>query len=68
MSKKTDYVKKGYASLDGSERQEIINFVNEFERASPEQKRLLNENLNSTILKSIGPRDSNICTCCGRSS
>jgi hypothetical protein len=66
MSKKSDEVKSGFSALDITERQEVINYINDFQSTSQTRQTLLKENLNRALNKSVGPRDSNACACCGK--
>lgn len=66
MSKRTDQVKSGYASLDFSEREEVKKFINEYDASTTQRRETFTEDLNRTLNKSVGPRDSNVCTCCGK--
>jgi hypothetical protein len=66
MSKKTDQVKSGYASLDYNERLEIKAFITEFDNADSAKRIQINEDFNRSLNKSVGPRDIGVCSCCGR--
>jgi hypothetical protein len=68
MSKRTDQVKIGYASLDEADREEVKKFIRDFDSAGTYGKQTFQESLNRSLNKSsVGPRDTNICGCCGRS-
>ena len=67
MSKKTDLVKSGYAQLDYGERLEVKEFISKFDAGSTDIRKSINEDLNKALNnRSVGPRDSGACTCCGR--
>lgn len=62
MEKKTFKVIKGYSELTYTERKEIRDFIEKFEREEYESRRPLIENLS----RSLGPTNDNNCPCCGR--
>lgn len=66
MSVKSEKVKSGYADLDSTERQEVIRFINEFESASQTRQFSLKESADTLSHKSVGPRNTTACPCCGR--
>jgi hypothetical protein len=65
-SAQDNQVKAGYAELDSIGRAAVRVFIEEFEKANDEKKRSLTEGLNSVFNKSLGPKSSSVCPCCGR--
>ena len=67
MSKKSEQVKAGYATLDFSERQEVLRWIQNYENSSISQRSiLLAESERLSNKQSVGPRNENACACCGR--
>ena len=66
MSKKSEQVKSGYASLDTTERTDVIRFINEFEESASHKRQSLTESADKLSGKSVGPRNTNGCACCGK--
>lgn len=66
MSKKSDQVKSGFAELDAVERQEVIRFINEFQGSTYTRQLQIKADMDRVSNKSVGPRDTNTCSCCGR--
>jgi len=66
MSKKSNEVKSGFAALDAAERLEVIAFINDFQGSTSTRQIQLREDTNRALNKSVGPRDTNACACCGR--
>lgn len=66
MSQKSEKVKSGYAELNYSEREEVKKFIQEFDNASIEKRKLFSENLRSIANKSLGPTSDYSCPCCGK--
>lgn len=62
MDKKTFQVIKGYSELGYSERKEVREFIEKFEREEFTRRKPLIENLS----KSLGPTSDNNCPCCGK--
>lgn len=61
MDKKVYYVIKGYSKLDYKERQQVREFIEDFEKKEYADR----EPLVESIQKSLGPTSS-VCPCCGR--
>ena len=59
-------VKVGYAELDETGRASVKMFIEKFEKSNDLEKRSLNEDLALTLNKSLGPKSSFACPCCGR--
>lgn len=66
MSKKSDQVKSGYAELSVAERNEVKQWINQFDASSELSQRSLKESVETFSEKRSGPRDSSACACCGR--
>lgn len=66
MSVKSDKVKSGYTELSDAERQDVINFINEYEKSGSLGKVNLSKRARETFSKSLGPTGSNNCPCCGK--
>ncbi len=62
MNKKVTSVKLAYSELNAEERQEIRDFIVDYEREDYSAKRSSNEKLR----KSLGPIDSATCPYCGK--
>ncbi|WCM43608.1 hypothetical protein MG290_14780 (plasmid) [Flavobacterium sp. CBA20B-1] len=62
MDEKVKRLLKVYSELAPSERKEVRDFIDDFERKSFLEKRSANESLN----KSLGPLLTNSCVCCGK--
>lgn len=62
MDKKTFKVIKGYSELGYSERKEVREFIEKFEKEEFGSRKPLVENLR----KSLGPTSDNNCPCCGK--
>jgi hypothetical protein len=59
-------VKAGYAELDDTGRTSVRAFIEKFEKSNEQEKRRLNEDLTLVFNKSLGPKSSSVCPCCGR--
>lgn len=62
MEKKTIKVIKGYSELTSSERKEVRDFIENYEREDFDKRKL---NIKS-LSESLGPLDTSTCPCCGR--
>lgn len=62
MNEKTYKVIKGYSELSSSERKEVRDFIEKYERKEFEDRNPLIKSLS----ESVGPIDQNSCPCCGR--
>lgn len=62
MEKKSIKVVKGYTELSYSERKEVRDFIEKYEREDYDKKGPLIKSLT----ESLGPLDNNTCPCCGR--
>lgn len=62
MNKKTYKVIKGYSELSYSERKEVREFIEKFEKEDFDDRKPLIKGLS----ESVGPLDSDNCPCCGR--
>jgi hypothetical protein len=62
MNEKSYKVVKGYSELDYSERKEVREFIEQYERKEFEDRKPLIRSLS----ESVGPIDQNCCPCCGR--
>lgn len=66
MSEITDYIKITYSELSHSDRLEIVRFINQYEDLTIDQRQLLKTELEKTLLRSAGPRNTNACPRCGK--
>ena len=68
MATEIEQVKSGYASLTYSfQRDEVKRFIEEFDRKTDAEKKVINEKFDSSVRnKSLGPVSSSKCSCCGR--
>ncbi len=62
MSKKLTQLKISYAELDYSERNEMREFIDKFEKSTISERITLNE----SFRKSLGPINSSSCPMCGK--
>jgi hypothetical protein len=62
MNEKIYKVVKGYSELEYSERKEVRDFIEQYERKGFEDRKPLIKSLSD----SVGPIDQNSCPCCGR--
>jgi hypothetical protein len=66
MSRKTEQVKSGYVSLSLEEKQELMQFIKEYDSANLSTKQSMIERADKMSGRSVGPRNANACACCGR--
>lgn len=62
MEKKTFKVIKGYSVLPYSERKEVRDFIDRFEKEEYDKR----EPIIKSLSESLGPLDTDTCPCCGK--
>jgi len=66
MTKRAERVVAGFASLNASERQDVINDINRLIRATPREEEELLENFSKRAGIDLGPVGQGGCPCCGK--
>lgn len=66
MSLKTEKIKAGYSELNYEERNEIKEFIRKFDAAGDIERRNLSESASRAANKSVGPKFTDSCPCCGK--
>jgi len=66
MSVKSDKVKSGYAELTEAEKAEVREFIRQYDNSIGASRDRLLESTTRTFNKSLGPKDSHSCPCCGK--
>lgn len=62
MDEKVKRLLKVYTELDYSQRKELREFIENYEKKEYKDKQAINESLN----KSLGPLMTNVCSYCGK--
>lgn len=66
MSEKLKNIKIGYTNLDSSEKVDFKKFIEEFDKKTTTEQRTFSETLKESFNKSLGPKMSTGCPCCGK--
>lgn len=66
MSQKSDKVKSGYTELSPTEKMEIKQFIENFDKSTINEQKTFSERLEKALNKSLGPKFETTCPCCNR--
>lgn len=66
MSDKLERLKVGYLNLDSSDKQAFEKFIEDYKKKPSWEQRTFSESIKESFNKSLGPKMSSVCPCCGK--